>query len=104
VQVGIGVELEQRVVDVLDELVGGGIELLGPVQRDVADRSLLVVEHRLKRGRRILACGHRALLSRPGRFGDPRPAQRDSTAAATPRANGSRSVDVHRRRARAELR
>jgi hypothetical protein len=73
VQVRVGVELEECVVDVLDELVSGGVELLGPIQRDVADRPLLVVEHRLKLRRRIVAFGHRALLSRPGRFSDPAP-------------------------------
>jgi hypothetical protein len=63
-QIQIGVELEQRVVDLLHQLVGGGVELLRPVQRDAADRSRLLVEHRLERGRRVTAGGHGPLLSR----------------------------------------
>src|SRR5206468_11417322 len=64
VQLLVGVELEQRVVDLLHELIAGGVELLGPVQRDVAERALLLVENGRELRRRVTARCHGGLLSR----------------------------------------
>src|SRR5262249_51720271 len=60
-QLSIRVELEQRVVDVLDQPVVGRVELLGPVERDVTDGALRLVEYRFELRR--MCAGHRVLLS-----------------------------------------
>jgi hypothetical protein len=61
-ELGVGVEFEERVVDVLHELIVRRVELLRAVQDDVAYRPLLLVPHRLEFRGGAVASGHRSLL------------------------------------------
>src|SRR2546426_763417 len=61
-ELGVGIEFEEGVVDVFHELIVRRVELLRAVQDDVAHRPLPLVPHRLEFRRGAIASGHRSLL------------------------------------------